>query len=346
MFDTFPRELCTPKRKVILTMDEMVHNINRLNGKVNLFTSIYSFDDCNISGEYFLPRYDTARIDKMFFDFANDNCYVNALKLHEWCNKNNIKHNINFSGRKFHAYIYIMNSEFCKDKKRALFNAQTYICKELGFSYGIENHAINSNPDIDSKLMGNLAGLTRLPNTYNLQGKRFCICLNKESLLSGFENIKKLAEKQQHFRNIIFNKEYLDISKFDNIDKEINKIEIPLIDNDIDFGDENFYPCIKKMLIDRSGFEGWFYSAIWLREKGFTKNESDNIFKKYLIKYKRNDGSVNDYLHSKNSDKTVQSVYNDKDKYLFPKCETLFLKGFCPGKCKHYNDMYAMRKNV
>ena len=261
----------------------------------------------------------------------------------------NIKHKINFSGRKFHLYIGLKNHEQCQHVKDALYNMQVEFCNQVGFTFGKEDHSSKINPDIDSKLMGNLAGLTRIDNTFNPSGQRFCISLNSEMLYSGFENIVELAKHQHFLKDVWFGQELIDLTQFDKERfskfSQIESINIPMIDVDEDFGEEKLYPCVKKMLVERSGYNGWFQSALWLREKGFTYQEADAIFKKYLSKYKRTDGWGNDYLHAIHSDKTLETVYKDTNqKYLFPNCFTIFKEGNCPGKCSHFQDMYVSRR--
>lgn len=338
---------------VIKNWEEAKALINRTNGKTNVFTSVYSFaktaerkrDDFS----YTLCDYETAIVDKLFFDFAAFDSYSAMMRMHIWLISQNILHRINFSGRKFHLFVFVKNSENLQYKADAVYNAQKWICDTTGLTYGQEDHSRQDNPDIDSKLMGNLAGVTRYPNTWNIHGKKFCICLNQEALNKGYEYIAQIAEQQQYFKDVWFGKNRLDMKEFDkpkeHLVSEFNEYNIPNYEGASNVGDEGFFPCTDQM-IKHGGFESWFFSAVWLRDKGFTYKEADSVFKKYLGQNARTDGWKNDYEHAKHSDRTLETVYSDRERrYIFPSCQTLWDKGFCPGKCANFSKMYAHRNN-
>jgi len=355
MFNNFPREVACPSRHVVYNWEQMQELINKTNGKTNVFTTIYSFKEIQTKTtfdgfNYEVCNYSTAIVDKLFFDFANEQCYENVIKMHNYLLSKNIKHAINCSGRKYHLYIFVKNSDVCNHLKDAIYNAEVTLCKELNFTYGQENHNTTNNPDIDSKLMGNLAGLTRIPNTFNPTANRYCIKLNKGILLSGHTNIQELAKRQQYVSET-FGTGYLDLTLYDIpriqvFNEQTNFGEdIPLLMTDHEVGEEHFYPCVYKMITE-GGYNNLFNVAIWLRDKGFTYKEADLIFKKYLSgKYRRTPGYGDDYEHSHIHDKTLETVYSDnKDRYLFPNCSTLWQEGNCPGKCKFFDSHYAQRK--
>ena len=356
MMDIFPREIGIPKRKVIYNWEEMKNTIDKYNGKSNLFTTIYGFKKIKTKifyggFKYIICDYDTAKVDKLFFDFANDNSYKNIIKSHNILTKQKIRHCINFSGRKYHLYVFVKNAHKCMYLDDAVYNAQVDLCKQFNFTYGKEEHNKKNNPDIDSKLMGNLAGLCRIPNTYNLSGKKFCIMLNKKILISGHNNIQKMAETQQYLKNTFFGNEYLDLKQYDkqridvfNEETNFGK-DIPKIKGKHEIGEEHFYPCVHKMITD-GGYANVFNVAIWLKDKGYIYREADLIFKKYLKgKFRRTPGYGDDWKHSHIHDRTLETVYNDKsDKYLFPNCSLIWQEGNCLGRCHAFNKHYFSRK--
>ncbi|MEK6884266.1 MAG: hypothetical protein AABY22_31840 [Nanoarchaeota archaeon] len=346
--------MCCNKRKIVKSWKEMKEEIDKYNGKTNVFTSLYSFKktQTKTTNEYSneLGDYTTANVDKLFFDFANDNCYNNIIAMHNYLLNLNLKHCINCSGRKYHVYVFVKNSDKCLFLKDACYNAQVDICKKLNLTYGQENHNTPNNPDIDSKLMGNLAGLTRLPNTWNPTAKRFCIRLTKDWLLRGHEAILKLAQEQQYEWEV-FGKECLNLLDYDRrridvFNEETNfGLDIPLLMGEQEIGEEKFYPCVYKMITD-GGYGNLFNVALWLRDKGYTYKEADLIFKKYLKgKFRRTPGYGDDYEHSHRHDKNLETAYGDNEgRYLFPTCSVIWQEGNCPGKCKAYNKHYWNRK--
>ncbi len=355
IFSKYPRELAHNKRYGVFNIEEVIDIVNKYNGKTNIFISIYGFDKMNkvskYGKEFYLGDYDTADVNIAFFDFANDNCYSNIIKAHKWLKSEKIKHRINFSGRKYHLYIFVKNSDKLKYKKDALYNLQVWVCDELNFTYGKEDHREKDNPDIDSKLMGNLSGLTRISNTFNPAGRRYCISLNEKTLYSGEENINELAKEQQYLKGTLFEGKCLDLLKFDKqridiFNEETNYgADIPQLKGKVEIGKEHFYPCVYKMITE-GGYENTFFCAIWLKDKGFSYKEADVIFKKYLSgKHRRTFGYGDDYNHARLHDKALESVYADKDgKYLLPRCGTIFQNHMCPGRCENFEKHYFSRK--
>ena len=349
MFNQFPREIALPKRYIIHSWKEMEEIINKNNGKVSIYTTIYSFENIVSKHKYGrtfdLAEYRTAIIDKLFFDLDKEDCWQKTLKFHNYLKKQDIMHCINFSGKGFHIYIFTKEvKNDLKYKKDAYFNIQKFFADHNGLTIGESEKA-----DLDTAVIGDLARITRIPNTFNMRRKRYCIPITEDDLLLGYENIKEKAKEQQYPKHRIFGRKkvdlkYFDSPKFGSDSDDAPKVKIPPIKVDVDFGEEKLYPCVKKMLVQRSGFRAWFNSALWLREKGYTEQEADEIFKKYLGKWKRSDGWTTDYHHSREHDKTILTVFSDKQQnYKFPRCESMFVDGFCKGKCKHYNDLYWNR---
>src|SRR3990167_10955340 len=110
MFDIFPREIATPKRRIVFNWKEMKDVIDKYNGKMSLYTTVYSFDKIDKKDKYgkifYLGVPSTAVIDKLFFDFDKSDCYEKMLKFHLYLKKLDIMHCINFSGKGFHVYIF------------------------------------------------------------------------------------------------------------------------------------------------------------------------------------------------------------------------------------------------
>ncbi len=77
--DKFPREMGFPQRAcVVYNMKEFLEKINKTNGKVTVFTSLYAFEKIKSNGK---PEYDSAKITHLYFDLDNSNCLDSAKKL-------------------------------------------------------------------------------------------------------------------------------------------------------------------------------------------------------------------------------------------------------------------------
>jgi len=261
-------------------------------------------------------------------------------QMHDWLTKKDLMHCVVFSGGGFHVYVFVTDSQNMNNKKDALFNAQKFIADQIGLSIGLPDQA-----DIDTGVVGDIARYTRVPNTYNPKHGRFCIPLNKDNLKLSFDEIKELAKKQNFVDDIFIGSLKLTMIPFDRPRFNENmKIDMPaIVDEAMYNSEERFYPCVKKMIMEKSGFKAWFYSICWLRDKGYTREEAIEIMKKYLIKFKRTDGYSDDFDHMMRHDNTINCVYDNSDRYEFPRCESLWLEGYCPGRCSHFNDIYWKR---
>ena len=135
MFNSFPREIACPKRHVVYNFEQMKNLIDKNNGKTNVFTTVHSFKEIQTKQtydgfNYEVCNYSTALVEKLFFDFANEQCYDNVIKMHEYLTTKNIKHAINCSGRKYHLFVFTKNAGVCRFLKDATYNAQIKICQD------------------------------------------------------------------------------------------------------------------------------------------------------------------------------------------------------------------------
>ena len=213
----FPIE-CGPPRKLIKNIKEYLNYVNLYNGKRKaVYKSVYSFEETKINDyRREVPDYSSAIVDCIFFDFDFKSCeaFIEVKKLHEYCMKENLKHTIIFSGRGYHLYIYckIYNLQY---KKETIRGAQQYFIDKLKLT-------------VDRQVIGNVAQLARIPNTYHPKAGRFCIPLTKEQFEKGDEFIKTLAEKQNFVKNVIIGSKLFDISIWD-IEPDNSWLDFPQI---------------------------------------------------------------------------------------------------------------------
>lgn len=180
MFDVFPREF-GKKRKIIHTKDLFLEYVNANNKRTDIFTNTFDFKSTVlINGKEKLDR-STIVIPHVLFDLDSEDCFCDMMKLHNYCLENNLAHYINCSGRGYHVYIVVEINPINTAIDVLLF--QNKLIQELDI-------------EVDTTCVGNPSHLIRVPGTYNLKRKHWCIGL-KEEELTNHESILKLAEKQR-----------------------------------------------------------------------------------------------------------------------------------------------------
>lgn len=357
MYSKFPKEMAFPKRKgkyrIVKTKKDFIKAINIYNKKASVYVSIYPFVTTKFN-EYLqeVPEYNTVIVDKVFFDLDSDKALENTITLHKYFLQKNWLHYIIFSGNGFH--IFVLSEEIWTIKKEnpievakeLLRKFTIQVAEYLEFSVGEASYS-----DIDEKIVGDTSRVSRVLYTKNIKKhvNRWCIPISSEVLCnSTLDEIKMRASCEVLKREplIMYGKNKINLYNWDDyeIPKKYKKEFLPMTDKEVnieDFGEENMWSCIKKMLTERSGCKAWYWSIIWLKEKGYSYFEIDAILEKYLSQYKRTDGTYNDYWHCVNSDKHLEMVFsNGRKKHWFPSCETIRNAGFCDKKCQHYHEIY------
>jgi hypothetical protein len=320
-FGEFPRQLGYPSRgEIVYTMKEFLDKINLHNGRTTVFSSLYAFDKINSDGK---PDYDSARIGHLFFDLDGDNCHTNVNRLHEYFIRENLQHMIFFSGGGFHTYVRCCGS--IRDKKSAIFNAVTDVADKVGLTVGINEHS-----DIDAHTVGNLAQLVRVPNTWNIKRKKFCIPVNEDLLNQDLHAVQTYAEKQ-HFQLTTFGEQSLDLTLFDR--EPIEKYRIPVMDFGDSIGIDNinidsFPPCIKALLTKKLIKHRQRFIVIeYCKEIGLPLKDTISLLKHYL--------EPRVYNHCVYEERQPVFIYRRGD-LGFPGCEKLRQEGLCNEKeiCK------------
>lgn len=334
LISTFPRILAIPDRINCLTKEEFYEKINIYNGvKPKIYFSLYT---CNEYGK-FLDEYFRVQIDKISFDLDSENCIKNAKKLSDWCLKNNYRHCIIFSTGGLWIHIKTKNFGNLQNPKSALKNSQEFIIKKLNFSCG-------KNPktdDIDFHIIGDVARVSRMVGSIDLNRNIYCISIKREDLTT----IKYLREKAKKQSNEIFwyCDDAFDISYYDTDTKE--EIEIKEYDNQMKVTDKHLKmlpPCLQNVIMNvslKGHNQHWVWVTIFLKEIGFSSEAIKDLLKPFLEKQSRDDGfGKTEWEHYIRFDKMPESVF--RYSYFFPKCEKLYEAGFCLGKCSFYNKLY------
>lgn len=327
LYRYFPKQIGIPYRIVAKDKIEFYNLINTNNGKRRIFASLYNYGDAN----------STLLLDKIWFDMDSKNSFDVIKKFHDWAKKNDYMHLMVFSGGGFHIYLMCENYKGLQNPKVALKDAQYAIINELGLSVGRAEIA-----DIDEHIIGDVARIVTVLNTYNVKRRKYCISISESDLEKGLDYIKELANTQQ-FKLYWYGNKRFDISNFNHNSPQgtIEELDIVLqerINNDLNL--TTFPPCIaSKFLSDYVSFRDRFHIYCWLRDAGYSLTQVKSLVRKYWSNIDGGQGNANlaEYIFK---NRQIESVFN-RDGMLCANCEKLKLENFCVKKiCKWKNRLY------
>jgi len=226
------------------------------------------------------------------------------------------------------------NYESLSDAKSSLYNSHKHFEKTVG----IEN---------DFHIVGDVARIMRVPNSWHVKGERYCIPLTLRQLNMPLEKIKELALEQQ-YRITWYGSKLLDMKQFDFPNPEATKFY-----DDIELKDYNyvvkledslvnrFHPCIKEWLYNSlnnlpgCNYEQRYLFTVYCAGRGYPPAVTDELAKKYFSNKKVTSGHKNAYEHFK----SVSVLrYGYRKGIVVPNCKTLIGKGYCKRKCEHYQE--------
>ena len=341
----FPREMWAGSlrnnareagRIVVKNEKEYRDFIKMYNGKMNLFTSVYDYKHftTNRGLEYSII------LDRIFLDFDAHGdeesmplLYQDVLQMHTWLLERDYKHNISFSGRGFHIFVY---GEVAKSFRqiKAFFN----ICHD----------AVNKSPFLDTVVI-NTSRLRRIQNTFHLKANRWCIPITHDDMLKGLPHIISLSEKgRRSVKRLYYGHklvEWPDVKKMETADIEISSVESP--------GDLPILPCLKNAVMAENPnhrarvllvqwYNEFLSEMVALKENlnckprevsGEVLDDVKSIIENEIKTIASNEDTWIDY----DSEKTRGHVRFIVDgRYMAPHCNTLIEEGLCIGKCWRY----------
>ena len=320
MFSIFPRQVAVFKRRYkVNNRQEMLALINKYNPFVKVWVSVYNYTANPAFDE------DNLQVDKIFFDLESDEtCFEDIKKMHNWALQHDYKHQMFFSGRRFHFYLKTKNFQNLLNKKEALKNVHLSIAKELKFVWGTQGKG-----NVDRAAKGNLAQVAGYPNTYNTKGQRYCIPISEYDLDQGMDYIRDKA-KFQRFGFETYGKEEFDISKFDAPKLEDSVEAVAYNANGsiaIDLWEQvkKLPACIQTVFKKdgKWGNRGRYIVITHLRDKGFLQSEAKEILRNYM--------SAKEFQHCVDTEGQLADLYSlEKMKTtFFPSCKQLKKEGFC-----------------
>ena len=283
-------------RKTVTSNKETIEFINKNNGLKKIFRTVYNFDLMNENK----PDYNSAIIDKLFFDFDGKDCWNEANSFHEFLIKENIKHYITMSGKGYHIFV-LTKTYRPKHSKNCIKNAQHYFIDKL-------------NLKCDKQVIGDNARLHRIPNTFNPKARLFCIPLTKNFFEQGDIHIKIMATSQYFIKNISIGEKLFDIERFDT--EPENKFifaptEIDSISGSLNLDYMKECPeFIKELLFKKNvGWNDRYLIILYFKEKGYTRQEVYEILKENLTEKK--------FKHCITEERQLQYLF-ERDDLMFP----------------------------
>jgi len=300
-----------PKRILCKDNKEFLKIVNLNNGKKKaIYRTLYNFEKMN--GD--IPDYDTAKIDRIFWDFDGDGSWEEANKLHQELVKENLKHKINLSGGGYHVFLFT-DGYSPSNPKSCIYNAQMHFVKKLKLK-------------CDTQVLGDVARLYRVENTYNLRRRRFCIPLTHIEFAYGDDFCKELAKKQHFIKNSFICEKLLELKQFDFQSRDTPQF---LIENLEGSSSENIVIknlplCIEELLKRKDlTYKQRYMVILYFKEKGYTKKEILEILKQHLSEKK--------FRHCIVEEKQLQYLF-ERDDLLFPVCDKIKKDGYCVEGCK------------
>ena len=313
LFPTLPRQYGI-KRLVVKDWDTIFHLVNKWNGKIDQYLSIYEYnaDDPN-----------KTLIDKIYFDLDSPNCWEKVKQAHKDLMKMNLKHYIQFTGRGFGLFIFTNRGWLLQYPKACLENAQKHLAKELNLTIGKHDIA-----DIDEHIIGDIRRITRIPNTFNIKptARRFCIPIVEADFKRTFDEIKSLAKVQRFIKpkKCIFGTTLFNIKQFDTT-PDLNIVYLDDIDFktdkvDIKFLEGKIPPLIINMLLtQKCGWKDRYYTILAFKEAGFPMPLCIEYCKKNWLPQK--------FTHALKDERQFQYIYG-RGNLFFPNWEFLKVEGY------------------
>jgi hypothetical protein len=195
---TIYKEFGKPQKRLVKSSKELIDYVKKYNHVSNCYKSVYAFREI-VKGSYrWLPNYDSAIIDKIFIDFDGKNAFVNMKVLHKKLLEDSIHHNVIFSGKGYHIYVYTERDEKIENKREALRRCSMKLA-----------------PDQDTQVAGDISRISRMPYTWHMGARRYCIPITKYDIFKGEEYIKETALSAEGHPVCYYGEKLISLKKYD-----------------------------------------------------------------------------------------------------------------------------------
>ena len=325
---SFPRQLSFPQRKFVKTKEEFQQLISFHNGNKNIFYSLYNVDEDG--------TFSNAKIDKVFFDLDGEQAFADLTKLKDYCLKQDYKFLMLYSGKKgFHFYIFCQPAT----NRFLLRNAHLWFNKHCGVSN-------------DVHIIGDIARVSRVPNTFHITGQKYCIPIMCEDVVEGLDFIKQKAVTPQP-KLMIYGKKLLDLSLIPSVATDssyVQQMSDVVIDEVRTADPEKLLKllplCAQKWVTayEYSNHRNRFLFAVACLHSGLTPGECDYLARHFYSKFKERNGNRTRYQEFQQEQAILRAFSN---KFFVPSCDKLISERSCPGKCSEYcSNLFPLYKET
>jgi hypothetical protein len=342
---TFPRKIGIPNKMVCNNSSEFLKHYTHFNGTVpKLYIGLYG---CDTNGEM-----GNVTLDVVGFDMDGSTGFDSMKKFHSYLLENDIMHSVMFSTGGFWIYVIAEPKTYStREAKGRLVAMQQELSKGPGLEWGKSKKAA-----LDISILGDIERLTRMPTSYDVERQRYAIFLSDDDISKDMDHITKVAsdasDNKRKYGYFLFGTNKIDPDKYTPIYKmpesyyDIGEIkynfEIPEDLSDSHLAILDTLPeCVKAWVAspEDATWEARAFATLYLREKGFTKEQTENFLKPFYEKHPRSDRWKNNWEHYKHSAQTSDNIYKRGD-LKFPNCASLQARGLCNGGCikKHGKD--------
>lgn len=287
-------------------IDELI-NLN--NGYVNLYKSVYKFNN-NV-------HINNAIINRIFIDFDpvhkdDEVAFENCKTIIGYLVSNYIDFDVLYSGRGFHLFICVDEiSRNLKNPKVAIKNFVNELHQK-------------TNTTSDPAVVGDIRRVSRVVNTINMKTRRYCIRLNSYQINNfTLEQIKSLAKSPKNIKAPDMLRG-VDIRKFDNDIVNVHHSTHNQSFNNVNISiSQNFPLCIRNFLaMPDLGYVNRGRLIIFLRDMGYGEDEVINILEQSL--------STEKFIHCVEEEHQVSYLFA-RTNIVFPNCSTMQLDDCCWG---------------
>ena len=350
LFGKYPRVIGHPvKVKIVYSMQQLNDYIKENISKLSIHLSLYSFRNI-INSEYgnIQVDYQSADIDKIFFDIDEGNWIKQMQDLQNWCLEHNILHTYNLSSN-CGGHFFIGCDPRIQYKKTAVRNFQNYMIKKLKLKIIQAEHGGGG-----ITILGDIARTFRVPNTFNFKRGCYCVQITSDELKNLDKlDLKIITKSPRKIDTSSWHGEKLvDLQHFDKkefmFDQAIRKVSIKkselvpkeTIENMIKKYKPLFPQCIQQFFNDPIlGFYGRYLFVLYLRDQKYvmlTDNEIVSTLKSTLNEETWLHCATNLQLpghHPGEKLLPIKLVLSNLS-YKFPSCKQLQFFGMCPDKKK------------
>lgn len=309
-------------RRIFRKQKSMKRYAKKFNGDKDIYYSVYQFTgiDVNSDGKKYPcdPIVDRVYLDFDVKDDPNFPDHVRKVAKHLYDNK--YEFYIRFSGRGFHIFISLDDYELD-------FPANAI----RGWVADLHKKTETKS---DSSVVGDLRRVSRALHYINLKSGRYCIPISYDELMNkSYEEIYDMAKEDRECEDFYNGNSLLNIAAYDSPSLTLGKQEV-VYTGPVEFRDDmcqHFPPCIKAALSNPMlGNKDRINVIVYLRDIGYSKEETKAVFKKFL--------SPEKYNHVVNEEKQIKYIY-EEEKYLFY-CTTMKKHGKCPDEECEGIDIY------